>query len=189
MLWSPPAVDGCSGSCLPRKGKENGINFHHLTIANHRNRAYGIQRNRPLTLQATINLPTVNDDMTDPMPHQLNGFVVMSNLFKPFDDAFNSIWSKARANLSPQLTASLQKQLTENVQSYLCQDSNFTDMHTNQQWLKSTIWQLTNGTVNGGTDDALSYQYPRDLLMSMASQFQFPHQGIELMNAGLVSCH
>jgi hypothetical protein len=38
------------------------------------------------------------------------------------------------------------------MQSYLCQDANFTDAHMNQQWLKSTIWQLTNGAVSGGND-------------------------------------
>lgn len=151
-------------------------------------RAYALQRSRPLTLQATINLPTVNDDMTDPLAHQLNGFVVLSNLFKPFDDTFNNTWSKARHNLSPQYLSGLQKQLTDLVQSYLCQDANFTDAHTNQQWLKSTIWQLTNGAVSGGNDDSMSYQYSgnmsRDLLMSMASQF--PSQGMELLNSGLI---
>jgi hypothetical protein len=130
----------------------------------------------------------VNDDMTDPLAHQLNGFVVLSNLFKPFDDNFNNIWSKARHNLSPQYLASLQKQLTGLVQSYLCQDANFTDAHTNQQWLKSIIWQLVNGAVSGGNDDSMSYQYSgnmsRDLLMSMASQF--PNHGMELLNSGLV---
>jgi hypothetical protein len=151
-------------------------------------RAYALQRSRPLTLQATINLPTVNDDMTDPLAHQLNGFVVLSNLFKPFDDTFSNTWNKARHNLSPQHLSGSQKQLTDIVQSYLCQDANFTDVHINQQWLKSTIWQLTNGNVNGGSDDSLSYQYSgnmsRDLLMSMASQF--PNQGMELLNSGLI---
>ncbi|KAK7224035.1 hypothetical protein V2G26_012038 [Clonostachys chloroleuca] len=151
-------------------------------------RAYAFQHSRPLTLQATINLPTVNDDMTDPLAHQLNGFVVLSNLFKPFDDTFNNIWSKARHNLSPQYLASMQKQLTGLVQSYLYQDANFTDAHTNQQWLKSIIWQLANGAVSGGNDDSMSYQYSgnmsRDLLMSMASQF--PNHGMELLNSGLI---
>jgi hypothetical protein len=111
--------------------------------------------------------------------------MLLANLFKPFDDAFVNTWNKARGNLSAPHVANLQKQLTELVQTYLCQDSNFADMHTNQQWLKSTVWQLTNGTVEG---DTMSFQYPsnmsRDLLMSMASQF--PGQGMELLNSGLI---
>ena len=149
-----------------------------------RRRAYAIQRNRPLTLQATINLPTVSDDPSDPLSHQLSGFVVLANLFKPFDDAFVNTWSKARGNLSAAHVTGLQKQLNDLVQSYLCQDSSFTDVHTNQQWLKNTVWQLTNGA----SDESMSFQYPqnisRDLLMSMAAQF--PGQGMELLNSGLV---
>ncbi|CAH0017668.1 unnamed protein product [Clonostachys rhizophaga] len=87
-------------------------------------RAYALQRSRPLTLQATINLPTVNDDMTDPLAHHLNGFLILSNLFKPFDDTFNNTWSKARHNLSPQYLAGMQKQLTDLVQSYEIIDRN-----------------------------------------------------------------
>lgn len=148
-------------------------------------RAYAIQRNRPLTLQATINLPTVRDDPTDPYAHQLNGFVLLVSLFKPFDDNFVATWNKARAGLSASHVTSLQKQLNEIARSYACQDSTFSDFHTNQQWLKSTVWQLTNGSVN---DDPMSFQYansvPRDMLMAMASQFQ--GHGLELLNSGLI---
>lgn len=152
-------------------------------------RAYAIQRNRPLTLQATINFPTVNDDPSDALSHHLGAFLLLPNLFKPFDDAYLSVWNKARSNLSSQHVANLQKQLGDLVQSYLCQDANLTDLHTNQSWLKSTVWQLTNGAVNTNGDDSMQFQYPgnmsRDLLMNMASQF--PNQGMELLNSGLVS--
>ncbi|KAF4121929.1 C6 zinc finger protein [Geosmithia morbida] len=149
-------------------------------------RAYALQRNRPLTLQPTINLPTARDDPSDPLAHQLNPFVLLVSLFKPFDESLVATWNKARSSLAPSHIASLRKQLNEMAQSYICQDSSFSDYHTNQQWLKSTVWQLTNGSVN---DDAMSFQYsgsnmPRDLLMAMASQFQ--GHGLELLNSGLI---
>jgi len=151
-------------------------------------RSYAIQRNRPLTLQATINFPTVKDDPADPLAHQLNAFTLLPSLFKSFDDTFLGVWNKARSNLSSQHISGLQKQLGDLVQSYLCQDNNLTDLHTNQSWLKSTVWQLTNGSVNGNGEDSISFQYPgsmsRDLLMNMASQF--PNQGMELLNSGLI---
>lgn len=151
-------------------------------------RSYAIQRHRPLTLQATIKLPTAGDDPSEPHQHQLSGFITLVNLFRPFDEALTSTWNKTRGHLSAQYIAGLQKQVNELAQSYACQDPNFNDLRTNQQWLKNTVWQLTNGAVNGG-DDSMSYQYPvdlaRQLLMSMASQF--PGQGMELMNSGLVS--
>ncbi|KAL7784919.1 hypothetical protein V8C37DRAFT_339901 [Trichoderma ceciliae] len=151
-------------------------------------RAYAIQRQRPLTLQATINLPTLGDDPTDPLAHQLNGFILLVNLFRPFDDAFTSTWNKTRSHLSSQYITNLQKQLNDLAQSYLCQDSSWNDVHTNQQWLKNTVWQLSNGVSAGATEEAMSFQYPmnmsRELLMNMASQF--PGQGMELLNSGLL---
>ncbi|KOS22522.1 putative sucrose utilization protein SUC1 [Escovopsis weberi] len=149
-------------------------------------RAYAIQRQRPLTLQATINLPTLSDDPADPLAHQLDGFILLVNLFRHFDDAFMATWNKTRGHLSPQYVSNLQKQLNELTQSYLCQDSSYDDLHLNQQWLKNTVWQLNNGVVNSPEQE--SFQYPmaisRELLMNMASQF--PGQGMELLNSGLL---
>lgn len=142
-----------------------------------------------MTLQATINLPTANDDQSDPMGHQLNGFISMVNLFRPFDSAFLNTWTKTRGQLSAPYLTGLQKQLVELVQSYQCQDSNVTDLHVNQQWLRSTVWQLTNGNVGG--EENMPFQYPadmaREMLVSMASQFG--NQANELMSAGLVRSH
>ncbi|KAF3066858.1 putative sucrose utilization protein SUC1 [Trichoderma lentiforme] len=150
-------------------------------------RAYAIQRQRPLTLQATINLPTLGDDPTDPLAHQLNGFILLVNLFRPFDDAFTSMWNKARSHLSSQSIVSLQKLLNDTVQRALCQDPSWNDVHTNQQWLKNMVWQLSNGVVAGG-EDSISYQFPgtmsRELLLKMASHF--PGQGMELLTSGLL---
>lgn len=152
-------------------------------------RAYAIQRQRPITLQATINLPTLGDDPADPQAHMLNSFILLVNMFRPFDDAFTATWNKTRGQFTSQYVNGLQKQLNELAQSYACQDSNFQDLHTNQQWLKSTVWQLTSGVVNGNSDDSISFQYPmnmsRELLVNMASQF--PVQVVDLLGTGLVS--
>ncbi|KAL7921294.1 hypothetical protein ACQKWADRAFT_129141 [Trichoderma austrokoningii] len=150
-------------------------------------RAYAIHRQRPLTLQATIKLPTLGDDPTDPLSHQLNGFILLLNLFRPFDDAFTNSWNKTRANLSPQHISNLQKQLNDAVQALACHDPAWNDLSTNQQWLKNTVWQLSNGgTVT--TEGSMSFQYPmgvsRDLLMNMASHFH--GQGMDLLSSGLL---
>ncbi|KFH42459.1 sucrose utilization protein-like protein [Hapsidospora chrysogenum ATCC 11550] len=147
-------------------------------------RACAIRRGRPLTLQPTIELPTVSEDPNDKLALQLDGFVILADLFKSYDDAFVNTWKKAQANLATQHISRLQKQLDELVPSYLCQDSTFADPHANQQWLKNTVWQLTNRAA----DDSMSLQYTarvsRDLLVSMAGQF--PGQGMELLNSGLI---
>ncbi|PTB35632.1 uncharacterized protein TrAFT101_009333 [Trichoderma asperellum] len=150
-------------------------------------RAYAIQRQRPLTLQATIKLPTLGDDPTDPLSHQLNGFILLINLFRPFDDAFTNTWNKTRSHLSPQYISGLQKQLNDAVQTLACHDPAWNDLNTNQQWLKNTVWQLSNGGAVA-TEGSMSFQFPmnvsREMLMNMASQF--PGQGMELLNSGLL---
>jgi hypothetical protein len=143
-------------------------------------RAYAIQRNRPLSLQATINLPTMNDDPTDPLAHLLHSFVLEVTLFKPFDDAFTGLWNKARGNFSSPYTTGLQKSLDDMVRTYRCQDPNLTDLHINQQWLKSTAWQFHNVMANGGGDDSMSFQ----LLVNMASNLVV--QGTDVLNSGLI---
>ncbi|KAF4974358.1 hypothetical protein FZEAL_8736 [Fusarium zealandicum] len=150
-------------------------------------RAYAIQRHRPLTLQATIRPPTLNDDPSDPQAHQLNNFIMLVNLYRPFDDAFVATWNKARRHLSAQHITSLQKQLNDIAQNYLCQDPNLTDLRANQQWLKNTLWQLNNGSVSGSSEDSMSFQYPidmsREIVVNMIAQFP---QGMELLGSGLI---
>ncbi|KAM0479576.1 hypothetical protein ACHAPX_004793 [Trichoderma viride] len=149
-------------------------------------RAYAIRNQRPLTLQSTIKLPTLGDDPSDPLSHQLNGFILLINLYRPFDDAFTNTWNKTRSVLSQQYINGLQKQLNDAVQSAF-HDPSWNDLGTNQQWLKNTVWQLSNGGAVA-TEGSMSFQVPvnvsREMLMNMASQF--PGQGMELLNSGLL---
>jgi hypothetical protein len=109
------------------------------------------------------------------------------NLFRPFDDAFTALWNKTAGSIPNGKT--LEKQLHDVLPQYLEQDPQLTDGHTNQQWLRTTVWQLTNGVLNhGGDDGAMSFQFPidiaREMLLSMASHFR--GQSMELLGSGLV---
>ncbi|KAI2467924.1 fungal-specific transcription factor domain-containing protein [Annulohypoxylon bovei var. microspora] len=132
-------------------------------------RAYALQRGRPLTLQASINLPTVTDDPSDPLAPQLNGYVLLVNLFRPFDDVFLTLWNKTRAESSPSYLSALQKQFSDMIPPYMnVQDS---DQRANQQWLKTATWHLG---MQNGSQEQMQMQYPIDMsrdLMSMTSQF------------------
>ncbi|KAI1799982.1 fungal-specific transcription factor domain-containing protein [Daldinia bambusicola] len=151
-------------------------------------RAYALQRGRPLTLQATINLPTMTDDPTDPLAHQLNGYLLLVNLFRPFDDMFVTVWNKTRSESTPSYLSALQKQFSDMIPPYMnVQDS---DLRANQQWLKTITWHLNmqNGCVPQGSQDQMQLQYPIDMsrdLMSMTSQFQT--QSTELLGTPLVA--
>lgn len=126
-----------------------------------------------MTLQATIKLPTVNDDATDVHAHRLDSFLRLVNLFRPFDDAFVSNWSKTRGNLPAPHLQTLQKQLADILPSFLSYgDSQLADIRSNQQWIKTMNWQLTmtSGNVNSNPDESLVYQqYAANLRNSLLS--------------------
>lgn len=143
-------------------------------------RAYALQRHRPLTLQATINLPTLADDPSDSSAHRLNGFFLLINVFRPFDDTVLNMWNKTRSDCSSPYLIALGKQLGEMLPAYKNRDAQMTDLARNQQWLKNLVWQFT--AVKGMTpnNDSMSFQYPMETppeLLQMASSFA--PQGME----------
>lgn len=154
-------------------------------------RAYALQRHRPLSLQATITLPTQNDDPSDTQACHLNGFIHLVNLFRPFDEGFVALWNKTRTDCSPSYLAALQKQLTDALPTYLNSTENqAADLRTSQQWLRTMVWQLSiqNGCLSSGSDDpTMTFQYPVDIsrdLIAMTSQFS--HKSMEVHGIGLI---
>lgn len=154
-------------------------------------RAYALQRTRPLTLQATINLPTPADDTTDPYAHHLNNFLSLANLLRPFDDALVAMWNKTRSNWPSAHLHTLQKQLADILPSFLNYgDSQLADLRANHQWIETFTWhvRMNNGNVNVNGDESLVYQqYAANLtnsLLSGAPSLQVP----DVTNASLV-CH
>ena len=181
--------EGFIGYSSSPKGKiciSTGI-YDILTI----NRAYALQRHRPLSLQATISLPTEHDDPSDTQAHHLHGFLHLVALFRPFDESFVALWNKTRTDCSPSYLAALQKQLSDALPTYLNSTENqAADLRTSQQWLRTMVWQLSiqNGCLSSGNGDpSMTFQYPVEIsrdLISMTSQFS--HQSMEVHGIGLV---
>jgi len=126
-------------------------------------RAYALQRHRPLTLQRTIGLPTVS---TGPEAKILSGFLDLVSLFQNFDDTFLSLWntSSTPSSASPQSLILLQDILKFSLPDV----SNRTeiqqaDLLISRQWLKTMVWQLcvTKGLLSSSaTNETMSFQYP-----------------------------
>jgi hypothetical protein len=83
-------------------------------------RAYALQRHRPLSLNATIELPTTSTD--DPDAEIISGFLDLLALFRNFNSDFVSTWnnsphsppfSSAAASISAQQLAELQDTLAK----------------------------------------------------------------------------
>ncbi|KAI1266699.1 hypothetical protein F5Y18DRAFT_363899 [Xylariaceae sp. FL1019] len=149
-------------------------------------RAYALQRGRPLTLQATINPPTMSDDPSDPLAHQLTGFLMLVNMFRPFDDMFITLWNKTRGECSSSYLGVLRKQFAELNPNFM--NGQEYDQRLIQQWLKTAVWHLTmqNGCVPQSGQEQLHYQIDMTReLVSMTSQFQT--QSAELLGVPLVA--
>ncbi|KAI1346640.1 hypothetical protein F5Y01DRAFT_297406 [Xylaria sp. FL0043] len=149
-------------------------------------RAYALQRGRPLTLQASINLPSISDDPSDPLAHQLSSYLSLVSLFRPFDDTFITLWNKTRGECSSSYLGVLRKQFSEMHGSLM--NGREIDQRLIQQWLKPAVWQLNmqHGCVPQNGQEQLHYQIDMSReLISMTSQFQT--QSTELLGVPLVA--
>ncbi|KAK3675367.1 hypothetical protein LTR78_004877 [Recurvomyces mirabilis] len=152
-------------------------------------RAYALQRHRPLTLHATINLPTHDEDPAETV--ELNGFIHLVNLFRPFDDTFVGIWNKAKSGCTTHFLEQVQQQLCDALPAYLsCTESQAVDLRCSQQWLRTMVWQLSisQGFLSSAAgESAMSFKFPievsRDLV---ASTNQFTQQAMEVHGIGLI---
>lgn len=152
-------------------------------------RAYALQQHKPLTLHATIELPTLDEDPAETV--ELNGFIHLVNLFRPFDDTFVGLWNKARVGCTTEWLARLQQQLSDALPQYLqCTESQAVDLRCSQQWLRTMVWQLSisHGFLSSAAaENAMSFKFPievsRDLVQSAS---QFSQQAMEVHGVGLI---
>lgn len=128
-------------------------------------RAYALQRHRPLTLQRTIDLPTV-----DPGPEStiLSGFLDLVSLFQNFDDSFMSLWNLSGSNTdsitSPQLLIQLQEILNFAIPNVAERtEIQQADLLISKQWLKTMVWQLSltkRLLSSSSSNESMSFHYP-----------------------------
>ncbi|KAF2837896.1 hypothetical protein M501DRAFT_908623, partial [Patellaria atrata CBS 101060] len=152
-------------------------------------RAYALQKHRPLSLYPAIALPSLDVDPID--RKSLSGFLHLVNLYKPFDHRFIGLWNKVRTDCLPTWLISLQTQLRELLPEYLdVTEVQVVDLRTSQQWLRTMVWQLSisHGFISSvAADNAMNFKYPieisRDLL---AMSTQFSQQAMEVHGIGLV---
>jgi Fungal specific transcription factor domain len=152
-------------------------------------RAYALQRHRPLTLHATIELPNVEGDAAE--RKIISGFLHMINLFRPFDDTFIGLWNKARNDCSTAWLAQLQQQLSDALPKKLnSTETQAADIFTSQQWLRTMVWQLSiaNGYLSSAsTNSSMTFKYPIEIAKDlMADVSTLPQQALEVHGIGLI---
>jgi Fungal specific transcription factor domain len=152
-------------------------------------RAYALQRYRPLTLHATIELPKLEDDIAE--RKIINGFLHMINLFRPFDDTFIGLWNKARNDCSTAWLAQLQQQLSDALPSKLdSTETQAADIVTSHQWLRIMAWQLsiTNGYLSStSSTSSMTFKYPIEIAKDLIAEVSvLPQQALEVHGIGLI---
>ncbi|CZR55952.1 related to transcription activator amyR [Phialocephala subalpina] len=153
-------------------------------------RAYALQRHRPLTLQRTISLPTVDPGPEDTI---LSGFLDLVSLFLNFDDTFLSLWNLSETD-SPASAQSL-VQLQDILKFAIPNVSERTeiqqaDLLVSRQWLKTMVWQLcvSKGLLSSAsTNESMSFHYPvtiaRDVVLV---SHLLPPQAFEANGVGIL---
>ncbi|KAL9113352.1 MAG: hypothetical protein Q9227_002393 [Pyrenula ochraceoflavens] len=149
-------------------------------------RAYALQRHRPLSLQATIELPMIEETDT-----AIAGFLYLIELFSPFDDTFIGLWNKSRNDCSSTWLAQMQERLFQALPHDLpTTDGQAADLRITQQWLRTMVWQLaiTNGLLSSTSPDtSMTFTYPiviaRDLLLDTQ---RLTLESMEIHGIGLV---
>jgi hypothetical protein len=153
-------------------------------------RAYALQRHRPLTLQRTIDLPTVSPG---PEATIISGFLDLVSLFQNFDDKFLSLWnlSSTNSNASPESLVQLQDILRFALPDVSSRtEIQQADLLVSRQWLKTMVWQLcvAKGLLSSSaTDESLSFQYPVTIARDMVLVSRLlPSKAFEANGVGIL---
>ncbi|KAI4099853.1 MAG: hypothetical protein LQ339_005768 [Xanthoria mediterranea] len=150
-------------------------------------RAYALQKHRPLTLHVTINLPSAAEDPSKPIA----GFIHLVNLYRPFDDTFVGLWNKSRTDCSTLWLAHLQTELSQALPAVLDgTETQAADLRTSQHWLRTIVWQLsiTNNFLSStSSDSSMTFGYPIEIAKDLvAVTSQLSRQSMEVHGAGLI---
>lgn len=147
-----------------------------------------MQKHRPLTLQATIGLPTVDDKPSD----LIRGFIHLVHLYRPFDEVFVGLWNKSTLDCSTRQLTHLQQQLKEALPIDLrTTETQAADLRTSQQWLRTMVWQLSisKGLLSSASPDtSMTFRYPIEITKDLVTiTGRLSQQSMEVHGIGLVS--
>ncbi|KAH7177094.1 RING-3 [Dactylonectria macrodidyma] len=154
-------------------------------------RAYALQRNRPIRLQDTLKLPVVDPLSSD--AEILLGFLDLISLFRPFDSDFIANWNSAIPSTSTDSAhlsrlQCLLKYALPNLSNY--SQVQQADLLISRQWLKTVVWKLCASktmlsTANSG--DVMSLHYPASIARDIVLVSQLvPTQAFEANGIGIL---
>ncbi|KAK5211376.1 hypothetical protein LTR41_002836 [Exophiala xenobiotica] len=151
-------------------------------------RAYAMERHRPLTLHPTIELPTPINAQEEEV---IIGFIYLISLFRCIDDQFMALWNKATTNCSAAWLSQLQQQLTDALPPKLeTTESQAADVRVTLHWLRIMVWQLsiTHGFLSSTSQNAsMTFKYPIEVAKDLIEDIKsLSMNSMELHGIGLI---
>lgn len=151
-------------------------------------RAYALERHRPLSLHPTIDLPSAEGSEKS----IVSGFVYLISLFRCLDDEFMGLWNKVKTECSTAWLSNLQQRLYDALPADLqTTETQAADIKITQQWLRVMVWQLsiTNGSLHStSSNSAMTFKYPIDVARDLIKDLsRLSLASMEVHGVGLVS--
>ncbi|SCV45098.1 related to transcription activator amyR [Fusarium fujikuroi] len=154
-------------------------------------RAYALQRNRPIRLQDTLKLPDVDPMSSD--AEILRGFLDLISLFRPFGQDFISQWNSPASSTSTDFANLFRLQyLLKHSLPNLSNHSQVqqADLLISRQWLKIVVWKLCASKrvlSTANSEDVMSLHYPASIARDIVMVSQLlPTQAFEANGIGIV---
>jgi Fungal Zn(2)-Cys(6) binuclear cluster domain/Fungal specific transcription factor domain len=151
-------------------------------------RAYALERHRPLSLHPTIELPTAEGPEQD----VISGFLYLIQLFRCLDDEFMGLWNKVKVDCSAGWLSGLQQRLYEALPPNMkTTESQMADIKITQQWLRIMVWQLSianNALSSNSQNTAMTFKYPIEVAKDLVNDIsRLSLASMEVHGVGLVS--
>ncbi|KAF2687420.1 hypothetical protein K458DRAFT_296041 [Lentithecium fluviatile CBS 122367] len=99
-------------------------------------RAHGIRRNRPITLQVTHSSPALDD------PSE-RGLQYLAAIFRPFDEVFFAVWNGSRLECNKDWLLGLERDVRTALPPILdVSNEQIANLRVSQLWLQIKLWEL-----------------------------------------------
>lgn len=170
---------------LVRTSRERCL-FWYLFI---KERVYALKGHKPLSLSASIDLPTVDNVELD--TQTLFTFAQLVNLYGQIDVDFFTAWNQPSAPISQQWLTQLQRQMQDAIPvTTNTIDSPMIDLLCSRAWIQTLIWQLAlrRGLLSSHSGvETMTFNFPYDIGSKVTRAIAaFPIETLRCHGASLV---
>ncbi|KAG5928741.1 hypothetical protein E4U42_000054 [Claviceps africana] len=156
-------------------------------------RAYALQRHRPLTLQDAIDLPSTGRELGE--EKIMSGLLDLISLFRNFDSDFLTMWNTPDGShvsgAAREYPAKLQRFLQSAIPEVAARTANQqADLILSREWLKIVVWQLCVSKTllcSSSPLESMSFQFPVSVARNVVvATSRLPMEALEANGVGIL---